>query len=433
MQGHDEELLSAFHDGELHGDEREAVERTLAESAAARDTLEEFVELRTALQSLPRSAAPAALQSAVMRQLRAAQPLAAPPARPRGHAALRWIVPTAACLGIAVGLYSLSRFVDPARNGDLGIAHTGTPTASESAPGAFSGVESFTTMTDSVEALPPRTAAADAPLADTEPHIEVVDVDRLQALISSGELPSPGEVIPDFREIDGQLVLIEYSVVDVHEVLGQVQLILKENGIMSITPDGEVGEPVDSSDELYGIYVDAPSEQFVAAIAELDNLNGVVFVSTPSPDDESSVAMDRAEGTANTRAAPANQVAAATPAPPPPSARNSRSDIPPPPEPADRVAETAPPESAPMAPLAADAQTADPEQSYQYKVPLRRDLLAELQPDGAPPGRDRQQRQALDPAQFDGSRKSEPTAPDGDPSPAQRVRVVLVFVPSPDR
>lgn len=431
MQPHDEELLSAFHDGELHGDDRQAVERLLAESAAAREAVEEFAEIRTALHALPRTSAPADLQSTVMRQLRTSQPVVAPPPPPprRRHPSLRWIVSAAACLTIVVGVYSLSQFVDPARHAAVeGVARTDAPAPGMPPPESYSEAVGLDTATPA----PPRGAAPDAALAMNAPQFDVVDLERLQSLIADGELPAPGELIQDLHQIDDQLVLIEYSVVDVQRMLGQVEVILEEHGIRRITQSGEIGEPVAGSPgEMYGIYVDAPSEQYVKAVAELELLDGIVAVSTAAPAEDAASRLNQSRLQAETAAADS---AADLPEAPPSSARNTRRDELPPAAAEVQAADAAPPE--PPAPLPADPAAMSgsrPAQSLQYRVPLHSDLFSEPQEEHAPADQDAQQRQALDPAQRDRSRDPAAAPPDTDAASPDRVRVVIVFVPSSDQ
>lgn len=432
MQPHDEELLSAFHDGELHGDDRRTAERMLDESASAREAVEEFAEIRTALQALSRTAAPADLQSAVMRQLRTLQPVVAPPPRRRRHPSLSWIVSTAACLTIVVGVYSLSQFVEPARHAaNESVAHTDAPAAGMLQPESFTATDPV--GLDTATPPPPRGAAPDAALAMTAPRYEAVDLERLQALIAGGELPFPGELIPDLQKIDDQLVLIEYSVVDVHQMFGQVEVILEEHGIRRITQSGEIGEPVTgSSGEMYGIYVDAPSEQFVEAVAELNLIDGIVAVSTAAPAEEAASMLNRSRSQSGHAAA--NSVA--LPEAPPSSARNTRGNALPPAEAEAQAADASPPESDPLPPLPDDPAAMSgnqPAQSLQYRVPLHSDLFSELQEEQAQSDRDAQQRQALAPAQRDRLRDPAAAPPDADAPSVERVRVVIVFVPSPEQ
>ena len=435
MQPHDEELLSAFHDGELHGDDRRAIERMLDESAGAREAVEEFAEIRTALKALPRTVAPADLQPAVMRQLRTSQPVAAPPQR-RRHPSLRWIVSTAACVTIVVGVYSLSEFVGPAEQNER-VATMDAPAAHMRQPDAFAAGDPV--AMEAAMPGPPRGAAPDAALAMNAPAFEAVDRERLQSLIAEGTIPLPGEMIIDFREIDDQLMLIEYSVVDVHEQLfGQVEVILERCGIKRLAQSGEFGEPVaQPSGEMFGIYVDAPSEQFDKAVAELGLVDGIVAVSAAAPAEEAANMLNRSR--LQSEPGVADRAAAAAPEAPPSSARNTRRDAQPPGAEV-QAADAAPAESAPLAGDAAAGQP--PAQSLQLRVPLRSELLSELQEEQAQSDRALQQRQSLDPAQLDPAqfdpaqrdRSHEPAAAPTDtdaPSP-ERVRVILVFVRSPD-
>ncbi len=63
----DEELISAYLDGELNADEQRRVERLLGESAESRELYEELRNLRSSFQALPRYRLPEDLGERVLR------------------------------------------------------------------------------------------------------------------------------------------------------------------------------------------------------------------------------------------------------------------------------------------------------------------------------------------------------------------------------
>lgn len=425
MSGHDEEQLSALHDGELQGDELAAAERLLAASAAARETMDEFAELRGMLNALPRPSAPPELRSAVLNRIRAEQPVvAAPPTRRRIHPAVPWAA-LAACLFIAVGLYSFRPMGN--EGAEMLVADAPAPAATSTFDGARRTAaialdESGTRDT----ALPMAASAPADEAASDEAHLEAVDLDRLRTLVANGELPVPGELIPDFREVDGRLLLVEYSVVDVHNMFGEMQVILARNGITAVTPEGHVlASSDDASGELYGIYVDAPSSQFVAALGELNALDGVVAVSTAATEEGAPITDD----IQSQPVAAAQQQQQFEPAAPPSATRTRQAESADA-EPADEPTADAPRATPAVADIAED-DTA--RQAYQLPVPLRRDRVAELQTDESLQA-DRQRRQQ----QADAELPAEPqvalhsdAAAEGN-APGERVRVVIVFLPQAD-
>jgi anti-sigma factor RsiW len=96
-----EELLSAYLDGEATPDERELVERQLAQSEDWRDVLEEVRSTRELLLTLPRREAPTGFWDSVL------QPDIAPPVqietarRRRGKQVIGWLAGAAAAAAIA--------------------------------------------------------------------------------------------------------------------------------------------------------------------------------------------------------------------------------------------------------------------------------------------------------------------------------------------
>lgn len=414
MHGHDEELLSAFHDGELVGDERAAAERMLAESPAARDARDEFAELRGVLCSLPRPAAPNDLRQDVLRRIASEIPAAAAADRKRRRPSMTWLVSTAACVMIAAGIYLATR--DFAQGPDVAMRDS---TATDfPLPAAAPPEVPLPRSADQTDAAPPPMAMAPAASEASAAELEGVDLERLRQLIAAGELPAPGELIPDFREIGDQLVLIEYSVVDVQNLYGQVQVVLSRNGIAPVGEDGRLGNASgDASGELYGIYVDAPSEQFVAALREMNLMEGVVAVSTASGDEaERMVAMSQLPG----ESAAADPHDSANAPPPPSSVRNSRARSEPVADRPDTSLESG------SAPDSATATAPQKEAAYQLPFSVKRDLLKpSTQPDQAAG--------ETQPAPADPADQSEQAhEPAAGASDGERVRVVLVFVPQSD-
>jgi hypothetical protein len=425
MHGHDEELLSAFHDGELDGDERSAVERMLAESPAAREALDELSELRGTLRSLSRPAAPEGLRQSVMNRVRAELPVAATAKRQRRlQPSLRWLVSTAACAVIVGGIYIVSQPEGPQLGGDAAntdsLAYAPAPMAAPTESAA-----PLPRSAEAMDAAPPPMIVASNATEVLAPQINAEDLERLQELIAGGELPVPGELIPDFREIGDQLVLIEYSVVDVQNVYGQVQVVLQRNGIVPVTAAGELGTARDdSTGELYGIYMDAPSETFVRVLHELDAVDGVVAVSTTTREEaERIVAMSETASTISEADAPAgnaDETGADSVAPPPPlSARNNRA-------PADAVSDRAASRSTePSAAATADALESPEQSAYQLPVTVRRDQVTELR-SAEQSQANREQQLPADPANQTPDESPKDTS---DVQQAERVRVVLVLVP----
>lgn len=106
----------------------------------------------------------------------------------------------------------------------------------------------------------------------------------LQSLADKGRL-NPGELITQLIEIGGQAMLAEYQVVDVRRSFSQVEVLLKDNGIVPLDSAVERGE-VDSADtknspvEMQVIVVEAESTPLNVALDQFDAFpeNEVVMV-----------------------------------------------------------------------------------------------------------------------------------------------------------
>lgn len=280
MIGRDEELLSAFHDGELTEDEKSAVERLVVEDGAARDALDEIAEVSAWLRSLPRPAAPADLRQHVMSQLRA-HSAAAPRTRPASRSARRyanWAAVSATALLLGTLLYQAwpERLPDRQRVPE-GLAHAEPSKAGEvlafheaHPPQAWTLAEPKDAPVD-----PARSA-----LADTERILE-----RFQRQLESGEPPLPGEAVTDLTQLGDSVVVVQYDVVDRQEMFGQVQVLLSSNGIVPVPVDAdgnETGFVLSPPGDLQAIFVNASNTSLVKAVDELSNLDFVTSVVTNS-------------------------------------------------------------------------------------------------------------------------------------------------------
>ncbi len=106
----------------------------------------------------------------------------------------------------------------------------------------------------------------------------------LQSLADKGRL-NPGELITQLIEVGGQAMLAEYQVVDVQRSFSQVEVLLKDNGIVPLDPAAERAE-VDSADtknspvEMQVIVVEAESTPLNVALDQFDAFpeNEVVMV-----------------------------------------------------------------------------------------------------------------------------------------------------------
>jgi hypothetical protein len=277
------EILSAYHDGELTGEERAAAERLLEESVEAREALEDMAEVSDAVRSLPRPRAPEALRADVMERVVRLRPAAA--GKPRHTSRRVWIysAATAATALVAAALYQLSQ--PDAQLGALVADNrvSFTPAESPRPMRDAAAGPMFDTAVDApgVESarfpLPSAsTAVADSTGAD-------LDGDALRSWLQSLErVPTEGELLARIETNQDQPVLVEYLVVDVGLALDQVQVLLAQNGIQSLNQDLQPSEAAEGSrGRSMVIYVDAPQEQMLTALNDVDRqLKNVVAVNS---------------------------------------------------------------------------------------------------------------------------------------------------------
>ena len=192
-----DDLLSAFHDGEITSAERAAVEQQLADSAVTRRELAEIQQVSALLKELPRERLPSEFPQQVLQAIERemlipslttdAAPVLSRIASSQSGATRRWIG-AAAVLTSAAGLFLLVRAVDDHGNGNRAAVRqlaesSSTPLAQTEladAPTAFGGAA-------------PRSMAAD--MSDLAERAKSVpeSVATTPVLRSSGALPPAGE------------------------------------------------------------------------------------------------------------------------------------------------------------------------------------------------------------------------------------------------
>lgn len=112
------ERISAYLDGELNGDERQLVERQLAESEEHRQLLEELEAVRADLKALPTFSPPADLQARIAAQIEVTKvtPASEAPAvasQAEQHPGRRWVFLAVASLATMAAIILLPRGVGP--------------------------------------------------------------------------------------------------------------------------------------------------------------------------------------------------------------------------------------------------------------------------------------------------------------------------------
>lgn len=376
----DEELLSAYHDGELPEPERRPVADRIADDSGLREVLDEYAELSSSLQSLPRSQAPEELHSAVMGRLRDSAAVRRSSAQARPSRRKLWIatVGTAASLLLAVGL--LVVFNGPPGGPGADVANmindsealppaAGSMAADERAEGGGFGGGAFPM------------AAADALPSD---QIEIARDSRalnaqLRELLTLDDL-DVGQQLHVLRSVGDDLVLIEFQVVDVDDAFGEVQVLLDELQVTKLDGEaGVVGESVAGDDRLRAILLDASHETMLAALDRIDELESVVLVDTNGADMalELGVEPDRIPQRLQQAQSMALSAPGEEPAPPEadtapsPSAGQSRASTPP--DDRDR------PDAMIADARQAESQDESAEAAYQVPLSLPGDVVREIE------------------------------------------------------
>jgi hypothetical protein len=319
-----EELLSACHDGELTSAERTEAERLLAENPALRETLDDYRELTSVLQSLPRPQAPAKLQADVLKRVQATRPTTA--ARPARRIPWLWgisLAATAAVLAVMVrgrlastGPEAVATNAETAQATDEAAAG-----ARFAAPAAetVASADRVTSFGDSVELRPlpaPRSgpgggraesmAGAAAPTAPPSANFSANGVaasppspagapvpavtmtgptlPRPEALASRLALdplnpPAATEVLSHVFESGDETMIVEFEVVNVDQTSQDMLVLLRQRGIgvMSAADDGPAEPPAshaqtlttEGARPLVALYVQATDQQLAAVMEDL--------------------------------------------------------------------------------------------------------------------------------------------------------------------
>jgi anti-sigma factor RsiW/anti-anti-sigma regulatory factor len=281
-----EELLSAYLDGELTPHERAEVERRLEESPSLREHLDELAEVSRQVRSLPRPEAPSELHVQVSARIHNGTPprpdpslradlSAGSPSR-RSPATWRWTV-TTACLLLVVAVVQIrrdgpaDRLAMPGSGVHEGITHaeiSETELALLGLPVSVNGV-TYAPQGGTDETAPPL--------------VQVVSLNKNQIqekLQQLGRLPREGNTLAYLDQSGEAPLLIEFTVVDVMETMGQVQVLLRNQQAV----EADSGEPVVTSldgevDRKYtAVYLELEENQMAGLLQEVTALGAVAYV-----------------------------------------------------------------------------------------------------------------------------------------------------------
>jgi len=281
MNGRDEELLSAYYDGELPDEEKTRAEQLLTDDVSAREALDEVAEVSGWLRELPRTAAPADLREEVLARIRASaapRPLKPVPARSSWRRWAGWTVASAAGLLVAalVLRQQFERPLAPVSGRSVAMRESELRDEMPSVAARFDTAaedRSRSIATTTVESQP-------VDFLQVAMSNSVQFQDQLAEQLKNGQAPVAGEEYTNLTQVGDRVVVIKYRIVDVEKLPGEVQLVLTNNGIAEL-PGPKSGLSTfeyDGAQRLDAFYVDAPETNFTSAMTEITNLNGVMAV-----------------------------------------------------------------------------------------------------------------------------------------------------------
>lgn len=276
-QPHPDDLISAHYDGELTPAERTAVEQLLEGSADARAEFEDYRALSEVLRELPGERAPEGLRSQVMRRIEQESLIATvdrAAKTPRRAGRIRLYL-TAGGLATVAMLFMALLFWGPGTvvrdrqfAQDAGARmESAAPTSAMARNGALDSAE-----------------LADLPAIAGTNSLELLGTDER---LGDAARPPAGFSVGDVywyleRTGDGDVMVVQASVLDVRQTLSEMQVLLNRNSIptMPVSLDAtsdefggvEVeGTLADSEIERnqFGLYVETNATQMNAALDEL--------------------------------------------------------------------------------------------------------------------------------------------------------------------
>lgn len=301
-----DDLLSAFHDGELNSAEWAVVERRLAASAEARRELSEIRQVSALLKELPRERLPSEFPQQVLRGIE--REMLIPSQRDDGvgsqtraatssaGSSRRW-VGAVAVLTSAAGLLLLIRAVDDrgstkiaqVRNEDVGRREQFTA-AESSRDASFGGVATPLPMT------------ADAPTAEFRNSGAIGGAAGTNSIAATSPLNTPslpsgfasresdvlffdqaalrgagiGDSVRAMRTEGTEVAVVWLTIVDRQEGQAGLQLLLGNKEAARAVADkksDQAEKPNAPSDQLHAVFIESDAEQLTATLKKLRDEN----------------------------------------------------------------------------------------------------------------------------------------------------------------
>lgn len=284
-----DELLSAFHDGEVTSGERAAVEQRLVTSADARRELSEIREISALLKELPRDRLPSEFPQQVLQAIEREMLIPSQAAdstessAARVTPARRWIG-AAAVLTSAAGLLLLLRTLDdPAgRDGKEPQHLAGSPNWNSAPAGV--ATDSPSAMNGSVSVVQDGDVAAgaaglNAVIANSQTNTfggaRLAGSENLffdQAALGTAEV---GDVVRAIQRTEGdEVAVVLLTVVDRQQGLEGLQLLLSNNQFarseeVANTKADRGSSPTNGTDEMQAVLVMSDAAQLETALKQL--------------------------------------------------------------------------------------------------------------------------------------------------------------------
>lgn len=276
-----EEWLSAYLDGELTDDERDAVDKALAESASLQAQLNELSGVSELLKSLP--------QPKLGGEFASTLKLDAPV---RLSAGLPWKLGMTTSALVAASLVagvlwiqsdirdeapmsavavSESAVRESAVFDDVAVADSLKPgSGSSEQPAALSlasAPEHYAAEVAAAGSMPK--PAATEPMTEESMTAEAeASVDFDPYLYYASSRPRPGELLEVLENVDGNVAVVEWVVLDVSEAMNDLEVTLAKLGVENTPGNGVRAE---DSDELMAVFINGDESVVQAVMAQAQN------------------------------------------------------------------------------------------------------------------------------------------------------------------
>ena len=334
-----DDLLSAFHDGELVAAERAIVEQQLAKSAQTRQELSEIGQISSLIKGQPRLVLPTEFPQQVLQGIEremlipserahagANTSASTLPASPRQ----RWIIGAAAVLTSAAGLLLLIQTVGDQPSMQLADSSPMAGGASLPESLKMSAPAAVRETHDIAETSRSRTAATSASIEADSADADAPSLAGSSLSSASGAMGgsnrSPvaafstprradglanlffdqhtlkraeiGDVVEALQTLDDEIAVVRLTVVDRQEGLNQLQLLFANNLIApeptATAPEKSKADAIKSADrskqdesssaeQMMAVFVESNSQHLTAALQELSQTKLVQSLEVESP------------------------------------------------------------------------------------------------------------------------------------------------------